>query len=76
MINAIESLCFDRIVVISGSDKGKTFTIDKFLDIPVHLRVKMIMSRLIEFKKGRTVVDKKKALSELRKVSANRKSTN
>lgn len=72
MINSFVEVSFDRIEVVEGSDAGQVYTIDMFLEIPVHTRVKMIMGRLIEFKRGGVVVDRKTALSELRQVSANR----
>jgi len=66
---AIPILTFDR-VVISGSDgTSREYSVEEFLALPFHERIRHILARDLAFYRGATPVDRGSALRSLRGVS-------
>jgi hypothetical protein len=60
---------FDRVIVQLGVEK-RELSIDEFLHLPLHERVRCVLDRSVEFFLGKTAVDRKLALNSLRAMTA------
>jgi hypothetical protein len=59
------TLPFDRVIL--GSDEGqREFSLGEFLALPLHNRIKALLSRNLAFFRGGLEVDRRAALESLR----------
>lgn len=63
---------FDRVVVLEPGVAPRTYLRDDFVSLPIHVRVRYILERRVEFFSGTTLVDRAEALKALRALSAAR----
>jgi len=60
---------FDRVVV-KESNSSRTFSVDRFLSLPLSQRIKVILERRVTFYLNEIEVDRNTALNGLRKARA------
>jgi hypothetical protein len=58
-------LPFDTVVVIEGGER-RVYRPGELLALPLHLRVRWLLSDNLEFRLGEKVVDRREALAALR----------
>jgi hypothetical protein len=59
---------FDRVIIQLGVER-RELSIEEFLHLPLHERVRYVLDRSVEFCLGSTVVDRKLALNSLRALT-------
>lgn len=62
----MQTLAFDR-VVLSDAGTQKELDLESFLTLPLHMRVRYVLGRQIEFFAGAQLVDRRVALDSLRR---------
>ena len=60
-------LPFDTVVVVEGG-RRHVFKPADLLALPLHVRVRWLLSDSLEFRRGDKLVDRREALAALRKV--------
>ena len=60
---------FDRVVVTDGA-APRIYSRDEFVDLPIHVRVRYILERQVQFFLGVSPVDRAAALQGLRALTA------
>lgn len=61
-------VCFDRVVV--AGELGHTYSLQEFLQLPIHERIHFILKGQLSFYLGSKPVDRKLALASLRVTSS------
>jgi hypothetical protein len=64
----MKELAFDRVLLTTGKGREE-LTVETFLALPLTVRVKHILSRSVEFYRGKEAVDQKLALASLRRLN-------
>jgi len=62
-----QGLPFDTVIVMEGASR-RVFSPAELLALPLHLRVRWLLSDSLEFRRGETVIDRREALDALRRV--------
>jgi hypothetical protein len=62
-----DGLPFDTVIVLESGSR-RTFNPEELLALPLHLRVRWLLSDSIEFRRGAKLVDRREALAALRKM--------
>lgn len=65
MRSAGEAMPFDRVIVVESGAR-RALTVDSFLQMPVHVRVRHVLQRSVEFFLDGQPIDRKQALASLR----------
>ncbi len=63
-------MVFDRVVVAEQGNSPRSYSRDEFISLPIHLRVRYILERQVEFFLGASPVDRGVALQGLRSLVA------
>lgn len=61
---AMPGLLFDRIIV--RQEPVQAYSVDEFLRLPLHERIRYLLHKNVEFYSGRDLVNRKDALASLR----------
>ena len=64
----MSGLIFDRVLLNTAKGREE-LTVERFLALPLTTRVKHILTRSVEFYRGKEPVDQKAALASLRKLN-------
>jgi hypothetical protein len=59
----------DRVVLSDGG-KLRELTVQEFLQLPIHVRVRAILGRSVEFYAGSVLVERQEALKVLRSLES------
>jgi hypothetical protein len=68
--SAPEQMPFDQVIVVDDGMR-RTLTVDSFLRMPVHERVRHVLERSVEFFLQGQPIDRKQALASLRARETN-----
>lgn len=63
---------FDRVIVTEQGAPPRVMSRDEFVRLPIHLRVRYILERQVEFFLGTAPVNRGVALQSLRAMTADR----
>ena len=63
----MERLPFDHIVLAERDGAERHFTVEEFMELPIHERIEHILERRVRFFNGVTSIDPSVALRSLRR---------